>query len=294
MFFFKLLQRKFIVNFKVRIFFIVPLSLVSFFTWSDQVSEKDIEPTVDNDMAYAEQLANYSIIDGSRFALCRDFTAYLNRQTPFYYYLELKPDPLFKDFAIPHLKEVDKDYGIAVIKERIDTNFKEELAKISDEKKILELTQKHEKDWLNNGYFKNESTFYTAHIDANHSGKKNNLLVLRIITTLHRRNASFERVPIAYKSSLYSYTALNKDGSYKVTEKYSHFSLSGHPFYFRGRFYVASFSYVSDLESTSFRVSIHEPKVSFASKEGVYMGRSVCQLRIFQNHIANKNNKQIN
>ena len=107
----------FITNVK-RYLSIIMLSLsMSFLV---QASEQAHELLENKQEAYinkvANNLATFTITRGSRFSLCRDFTAYVNRQPPFYYFKELKTDPLFKDLTLPRLKAAGKEYGIAVAK----------------------------------------------------------------------------------------------------------------------------------------------------------------------------------
>jgi|GEM_PF-1841016 len=235
---------------------------------------------------YTQKLANFTIVDGSRFKLCQDFNDYLNRQTPFYYFLELKPDPLFSEFKLPHLITADKDYGLAIVKERIDSVFKEDLEKVSDKQKKIELIKKHERDWLNSDYLNYEVTYYKSRMDINHSGKKDDVLIVKTEYPLTGRNKAFKRVPIGINASLFNYVSLDKDGSYKHIKG---FSLGGHPFYYRGRFYVARLGYTSLYGRTTLRTTIHEPKVAFQTKEGVYEGRAVCQLSMTP---TDRNNKK--
>lgn len=264
------------IKFKVQFYLAVTMFLCSIILNTQAVEVQDQEKLINE--PYTQQLADYEIEDGSRFALCRDFSAYINRQTPFYYYVGLKPDPLFKDFKLPRLKSVDQDYGIAVVKEKIDSYFEDSLEKELDKQKTIELTQKHNSNWLNGDYFKYDVSFYTAYIDVNQSGQKNHLLISKLVYPLTKRNAEFEYYPIGINASLYSYSPLNKDGSYKHMNK---FSLSGLPFFYRGRFYVANFSHVSNPDRTRLTVHISEPKVPSFVTEGLYMGRAVCQLGIW-------------
>ena len=196
---------------------------------------------------------------------------------------------MFENFRLPRLneiKDVDTKKVIAVLKEATDTRFKEYLDKVfqrpSDKPKRIEHTHRHERDWLELEvtYLSDNTTFYSAYMDVNHSGQKDYVLITKVEYSLTKRNAAFEKKTIGLNASLYSYTPIYKDGSYKQPEKHSRFSLRGHPFYYRGRFYVVDFNYSSSPESTWVSVYIYEPKVPFMSREGVDMGRAVCQLRM--------------
>lgn len=266
------------IQIKMKLSVIAVLFLLSFYTYSNLPSKKIKEKALMNNMDYAENIASYTIEDGSRFKLCRDFADYVNRQPPFYYYLGLKPDPLFKNFKIPYLNEVDKNYGLSVVKKKIDTHFEQRLAKISDEQKKIELVKKHKKGWLKSLYLNEETKFYTAKIDVNHTGKKNDILISKLIYPLTKRNADFKQTPIGLNNSLVSYTRIDDEGNYKHGESFR--LRSGHPFFYQGRFYTARFGYAAGPGRTRLTVDVHEPKKTFATKEGVYSGRAVCQFEM--------------
>lgn len=149
---------------------------------------------------HPQQLANYEVEDGSRFALCRDFSAYVNRQIPFYYYLGLKPDPQFKKFKLPRLKEmkgVNTKEVIAVLKKAANARSKEYIDTVlysASDKKRLEHTQRRDRNWqeAEATYLSDKSTFYSAYMDVNHSGKKNHVLITKVEYPLTKRNAAFE------------------------------------------------------------------------------------------------------
>ena len=162
------------------------------------------------------------------------------------------------------------------------SRFKASLETIVDEQKIRKLKQRYQDgiDWYNNYIFRDEITFYTANIDYNHSGKKNYLLIQKMTLPLTRYTATRESVNIPYQKSYYNYITLNQDGSYKPPEEERGNDLSGSPFYYRGRFYIADFSFVSNTETTSIWITIQEPKVPFATKEDVWDGPEICTLRM--------------
>lgn len=255
---------------------------VSFYT---QATELD-EQTEFFSQPYTQQLANYEVEKGARFDLCRDFRDYLNRQKPFYYFLGLKPDDLFKGFKLPYLVKVDKEYALSVIQELSEQKLQDKLTKALTKQEKIKLTEKHKGNWRSSYFLKEENQYYTAYMDVNHSGKKDHVLIKRGVYSLQRRSADFIRSPIGAKKSTFYYIPLDKEGSYR---RENNFLLDGQPFFYRGRFYTAGFSHATQANSTTIRVNIYEPKVTPFTEEGVFMGVAVCNLIIREKYIINLN-----
>ncbi|MBU2707162.1 hypothetical protein KCM76_14290 [Zooshikella marina] len=201
-------------------------------------------------------LAGYTLKRNRNLELCREFLAYLNRKPDFYYFEELKQDKKFKSFTLPKLSLVDKSNYLKLYEKIYFYLHKYENLPENKKNKLRD-------EWYDEKEFilSDKVKLYTANIDANHNGKIDKLLIAVASYTENDKDYSF-------KGSYYYYWSITKEDDFNPNELYK--LHEGLPFYYKGRFYMASMRSVG--------VSIYEPEVSkyYPYNNGVTSGLSIC------------------
>ena len=189
--------------------------------------------------------AGYAMAWNDNLNLCKDFLSLVNSR-PVGYYDEGKPyEFLSEEFENVDLRSVDKvEYFKQLELEHLNHIGSGNVAKDNSDERFARFKET---------YFSSlTEVFRVGKVDANHNGVLEEYFVMKM--------------PVGDAGIYYFYKEMVNE---KLLEKGERISFSGHPFIYRGRFYIAKFN-------RGVGVTVSEPSLPWGKDVGISLNQEIC------------------